>query len=150
MWRSGTIVSKISLTPSWAHRSAGTSPSEAVIHMDSGCFRRPAVPETAKRQSRDIPARRAKKLSHTLKAVTPQRKSRLAPQSFNKARGRTWREPYRQKTVSGSNKISSITANARETFICWLTPELSRAVNGAATCASVANAHRRRNETASA
>ena len=31
-----------------------------------------------------------------------------------------------------------------------LTPELSRAVSGAATCASVANAHRRRNETASA
>ena len=35
-------------------------------------------------------------------------------------------------------------------IMCGLTPELSRAVSGAATCASVANAHRRRNETASA
>ena len=34
--------------------------------------------------------------------------------------------------------------------IVALTPELSRAVNGAATRASVANARRRRNETASA
>ena len=39
----------------------------------------------------------------------------------------------------------------RRVMIIWhLTPELSRAVSGAATCASVANAHRRRNETASA
>ena len=54
------------------------------------------------------------------------------------------------KITARTESMATAAMGKPNDFISGLTPELSRAVSGAATCASVANAHRRRNETASA